>query len=122
MAKKKKDPMVLKEANTLLRTFSDLETLDKHYANFIESHGRAVYLALRKELLKRKRKEAWKILQREKKQALKNMSKVCAHRNKGKRSQSLVSLPSSKRIIELKAEDHKLPPARIIYTPMGNKR
>ncbi len=122
MAKKKTDLMVLTEAKTLLGTFSDLETLDKHYVNFIESHGKAVYLTLRKELLKRKRKEARKILQREKKLVLKNMPKVCAHRNKGKRSQSLVSLPSSKRVIEMKEEDHKLPPARIIYTPMGNKR
>lgn len=59
----------------------------------------------------------------ERKKKLKEGTLVYAKKNTSKKKGRVnISLPSSKRA-ETKEEDkHKLPPARIFYTPMGNKR
>lgn len=124
MAKKKIDPKVLEEARKMLRVFSNLETLERHYANFIDSYGMDVYWAVRAELIKKERRKERKLFRHEKELKKKKMtplSKVTA-RSRKKRGQVLVSMPSSRRVLEKKEEEHKLPPAKIIYTPMGNKR
>lgn len=115
--------MVLQEARMMIRSFSDLDTLEKHRESFIEDYGMDVYKALRRELIKRKRKKEWKALQREKKKLQKKnqLPKVTAKSRK-KCGEVLVSLPSIRRVHEEKEEERKLPFAKIIYTPMGNKR
>ena len=131
------------EALTLLKKYKDLRAFDKARKKMTAQYGNEDYLAIRRRFAllwldvhssvitlekkpaptispeKRAENRAKRI---EKKKKIKEGTLAYAsNKVKRKRGHVHVSLPSSRRNKEAK-EKGKTPPARIIYTPMGNKR
>ena len=132
------------EALDLLRRYRSLQELDKAREKMIAKYGEKDFLAIRSRFAllwldvhsgvvtlekapvsdispaKRAENRAKRI---ERKKKLKEGTLVYATKKTAKkRGSASISLPSSKRAEPDDDDEHKLPPARIIYTPMGNKR
>ncbi len=132
------------ESLDLLSRYRNLQALDKVREKMIAKYGEEDFLAIRNRFAllwldvhssvvtlektpvsdispeKRAENRAKRI---ERKKKLKEGTLVYARKRTTKKKGHInISLPSSKRVEPNEEDKHKLPPARIIYTPMGNKR
>ncbi len=128
-----------KEAQDLLRRYRSLQALDGARSKKLAKYSEEDFLAIRRcyallwldthgkpsasfqTTISPEKREENRTKRVERKRKMKEGLLVMAKKKLSKKRGGVsISLPSSKRSEQ--EEEHKLPPARIIYTPMGNKR